>query len=278
MVSNRLSAHLGYLFNQLPMESRIEAAAKAGFTAVEHPQPFVVEARQMREELRRHDLVFSQIAAAVGDAGKGEKGLAALPGREADFREEFKRSLGYALEIGCPLIHPMAGVPEGGPGDAATETYRRNIDFAVESTASVPVKVLIEAISHAAVPGYFMSSIEAAVAVQDIFGPGNVCLLVDTFHAAATDFDVVPWISENSYRIGHVHVADHPGRHEPGTGRFPFKDFLTALQTEGYEDAIGFEYIPAATTEAGLAFLQSWKSGQWGTDSQPFLDKERGFR
>lgn len=259
MQENRLSAHLGYLFTEFPLPGRIEAAAKAGFTAIEHPQPFQIVASHMRDELKRHGLVFSQIAAAVGDASKGEKGLGAIPGREADFREAFGRSLEYALEIGCPLIHPMAGVPGDADGDAAKEAYFRNIDYAVEQTSSLPIRVLIEAISHSAVPGYHMSTLESASAIQDVFGPGNVALLVDTFHAAANGFVLPSWISENSYRIGHVHIADHPGRHEPGTGELAFDEFLHALAMENYEGAIGFEYIPSADTASGLAFLSSWK-------------------
>lgn len=258
-MANRLSAHIGYLFTELPFSQRASAASAAGFTAIEHPQPFAIPATEMMLDLKRHDLVFSQVAAAVGDAAKGEKGLAALPGREADFREGFDQALDYALAVDCPLIHPMAGVPDDAHLNAAKETYLRNIDYAVEKTMRLPLKVLIEPISHSAVPGYALSAVEEAVTVQDIFGPGNVCILVDTFHAAANGFDLPPWISGNSYRIGHVHVADHPGRHEPGTGKIDFEPILAALSEEGYDGAIGFEYIPSTTTAESLGFLPKWK-------------------
>lgn len=259
MASWRLSAHIGYLFTELPLTERVAAAAAAGFTAVEHPQPFGIEPSRMLSDLRQHGMVFSQIAAGTGDPAKGEKGLAALPGREGEFQDGFKRSLEYALKIGCPLVHPMAGVPEQSDAAQAKRTYLKNIDYAVELTSDLPIKVLIEAISHAAVPGYYMSTLEEAVIVQDIHGPGNVSLLVDTFHAAANGIDLVNWVRANAYRIGHVHIADHPGRHEPGIGRFPFGPFLQALSSEDYEGAIGFEYLPATDTSTGLEFLQTWK-------------------
>ncbi|MCV9966898.1 TIM barrel protein [Pararhizobium sp. BT-229] len=258
MMRNRFSAHLGYLFTELPLPERVAAAANAGFTAIEHPQPFAIDTAQMNEALKRHDLQFSQIAAAVGDAAKSEKGLAALSGREVDFREAFKRSLDYALAVGCPLVHPMAGVPTTIEG--SIDVYRRNMAFAVSETASTPVKVLIEPISHAAVPGYAVSTIEEAVAIQDEFGADRVRLLVDTFHGSASTVDLPNWLETNAHRVGHVHIADHPGRHEPGTGTFDFDRFLTALETNEYHGAIGFEYVPSTTTSESLRFLSGWTS------------------
>ncbi|HEV7307201.1 hydroxypyruvate isomerase family protein [Ensifer sp.] len=256
---NRLSAHIGYLFTELPLVERIEAAARAGFTAIEHPSPWDVSASEMRTRLAAHGLSFAQLSAAAGDAGKGEKGLAALPGREGDFLEGFNRALDYAVAIGCPFVHPMAGVPGNADVAAAAETYHRNLSYAVERAVGTSVKVLIEAISETAVPGYFLSTLDHASRIQDIFGPGHVSLLVDTFHAKATGADLRRWISMNGHRIGHVHVADHPGRREPGTGSIDFEAFLDVLVEQAYEGAIGFEYIPSRTTIDSAAFLPRWK-------------------
>lgn len=260
MTINRLSAHIGYLFTELALEERVAAAAAAGFTAIEHPQPFAIPAKRMKELLAEHDLVFTQLAAATGDASKGEKGISALAGRDADFRASFDRSLDYALEVGAPLVHPMAGVPGSGATEGWWDIYMSNIAYAVEKTATVPVKVLIEAISHVAVAGYAMSTLEQAMRVQDEFGPGNIALLVDTFHSAANGHDVIAWLTENSYRVGHIHIADHPGRHEPGTGTIDFGALLDTLAGQNFTGAIGFEYIPSTTTIESAAFLNGWKA------------------
>lgn len=256
----RFSAHLGYLYTELPLVERVSAAASSGFTAIEHPQPFAIPSSQMKALLSDHQLVFAQLAGGVGDAAKGEKGLAALPGRELDFREGFSRSLDYAVAVGSPLVHPMAGVP--GPDDAErwTDVYMENIRFAVERTAGTTVTVLIEALSHAAVPGYAISTLDAAIKVQDAFGPGNVSLLLDTFHARANSVDATAWLADNAFRVRHVHIADHPGRHEPGTGSFDFDGFLNALKDQKFEGAIGFEYVPSTTTIESVAFLSAWKA------------------
>ena len=258
MPINRLSAHIGYLFTELPLLERIAAAAKAGFTAIEHPQPFELPPEQMRAELVRHELELSQIAAAVGDASRGEKGIAALKGREADFRFQFDRALDYALAVGCPFVHPMAGIANASEA-AVADTYERNLSYAVARTAGSPMKVLIEAISVAAIPGYAMSTLDHAARLQDRFGLDNIALLVDTYHAQLNGTDLTTWIGDNHQRIGHIHIADHPGRHEPGTGTIDFQRFIEALLGCAYKGAIGFEYIPSMTTEESVAFLPQWK-------------------
>ncbi len=258
-MQNKLSAHIGYLFNELPLEERVAAAADTGFTAVEHPQPFAIDPKVMRKAIDEHGLGFAQLAGGAGDASKGEKGLASLPGREADFRESFDHAIEYAQIVGAPFIHPMAGVPGNNNGERARNVYLENIRYAVEQTAGTGVKVLIEAISEAAVPGYLVSTLSTAMEVQDIFGTNKVALLVDTFHAAATDVELTEWIPSNCERIGHVHIADFPGRHEPGTGVLPFDDILSALQSTGFRGAIGFEYIPSRSTAESALFMKAWK-------------------
>jgi hydroxypyruvate isomerase len=253
-----LSAHIGYLFNELPLAERMKAAAETGFTAVEHPQPFAIDATEMRKIVDELGLAFAQLAGGAGDARKGEKGLASLPGREADFRASFDKAVDYASIVGAPYVHPMAGVPGDADPARAHDAYLENIRYAVERTANTGIKVLIEAISSAAVPGYAISTLDKAASVQDSFGPGNIALLVDTFHAAVTNVDLPTWIGTNGHRIGHMHIADFPGRHEPGTGNIDFDAILQALTDVGFAGAIGFEYMPSQSTIQSARFLKSW--------------------
>lgn len=255
-----LSAHIGYLFTELPLGDRPAAARQAGFTAIEHPQPFAISTTDMARILRDEGLVFAQMAAATGDAARGEKGIAALPGRGAEFRESLARSLDYAEAIGCPFVHPMAGVPEPDTAaDAVAGTYRANLAHAVEACRNRAVSVLIEAISEAAVPGYHMSRLDRALEAATQAGGDDVLLLVDTFHARANGEDAAAFVTAHAKRIGHIHIADHPGRHEPGTGSIDFGPLLDALESTGYRHAVGFEYIPAGRTEDGLGWLAAWR-------------------
>jgi hydroxypyruvate isomerase len=135
-----------------------------------------------------------------------------------------------------------------------------NIAYAVERTAATSAKVLIEAIGRTAVPGYAVSRLEDAVRIQDAFGADIVSLLADTFHAASNGEDVISWIDENAYRIGHVHIADYPGRHEPGTGTIDFDGVLDALAKHKFSGAIGFEYVPSTNTLESAQFVARWKA------------------
>jgi 2-dehydrotetronate isomerase len=260
-LENLFSAHIGYLFNEIPIADRIPAAARTGFTAIEHPQPFAIPAGTMRKALAAHDLVFTQLAGGTGDLSRGEKGLAAMPGREQDFREGFNRALEYAVDVGCQFIHPMAGTPAN-KDMRAQDVYMGNIQFAVEQTASSGVGILIEAISDMAMSGYAVSTLDQAANIQDVFGTNTIALLLDTFHAKATGIQIEEWIFLNAYRIGHVHIADFPDRHEPGTGTLDFNAILTALTKCQYQGAIGFEYIPSIPTRESAGFLATWKSRQ----------------
>lgn len=241
----RLSAHIGYLYTELPLADRLAAAARDGFAAVEHPEPWSIPAAEMAARLADLGLTLAQVTSGMGEPG--EKGLASLPGREPAFRQGFGRAMDYALATGCRFVHPMAGVG----GDEAT--YRGNIDWALAACRGTGLRLLVEAI---AIPGYHMGSLAAACRLQDACP--DIALLFDSYHATVLGEDPSAWVRANAARIGHVHLADHPGRHEPGTGRIDFPALLSALQDAGYPGAIGFEYIPSAATSPGTAFLADW--------------------
>ena len=243
---NLLSAHIGYLYTELSLAERLAAAARDGFTAIEHPEPWALPAAEMRQRLADLGLVLAQVSSGMGMAG--EKGLAALPGRDGDFRTSFLRAVDYALATGCPFVHPMAGVA----GEMAC--YDANIGWALDQIAGSGLRLLIEAIT---IPGYHMATLAQAMALQDRFG-GAPMLLFDSYHAAVLGHDPVAWVQDNAARIGHVHIADHPGRHQPGTGSLRLPALRAALQDAGYAGAIGFEYIPTGPTAESLGFLPGW--------------------
>lgn len=247
----RWSAHLGYLYTELPLVDRIAAAARDGFNAIEHPAPYGIPATEMRARLNDLGLTFSQITSGMGDPQAGEKGLACLAGREAEFREGVLRAIDYASVVGCPYIHPMAGVPKGDD----PSPYRDNIATTVELARDAGMRVLVEAIT---IPGYAMGTLDKAAALQDELAD-HLDLLFDTYHAKVLDVEAVEWIAREARRIGHVHIADHPGRHEPGTGQINFQPILKALFSDGYRGAVGFEYVPSRPTPETISFLDDWK-------------------
>lgn len=266
----RWSAHLGYLYTELPLVERAAAAARDGFTAVEHPAPFEVPAQEMKARLDDLGLTFSQITTGMGRADLKEKGLAALPGREAEFVDGVKRAIDYAQVIGCPYLHPMAGAPPAEHDrNTVLHTYRGNVAQALELARDAGVRILVEAIT---LPGYAMPTLDAAMSLQDAFA-GDIDLLFDTYHASTLGTDLESWIRVFGSRVGHVHIADHPGRGEPGSGHLRFEPFLQQLLTGGYDGAIGFEYVPSRTTSETLGFLPAWKALTETTDLQSMGDE-----
>lgn len=253
-----LSAHIGYLFTELPLVDRIGAARLAGFDAIEHPAPFSIPARELKRLLDAEGLPFAQFASPMGDASKKEKGLAALAGRQAEFRDGFQRALDYAETIDCPYVHPMAGSTADPDAEKVLE---ENLVFAVEACKGRKPSVLIEAISTAVVPGYVLNHPDQSIRLAERLGD-EVKILLDTFHAASCEVDAAGFITRHARRIGHIHAADHPGRHEPGSGGLDFDTLLDTLEAVGFRGAIGFEYVPSAGTVDSLEWMSAWRAHQ----------------
>ncbi|KLK90874.1 hydroxypyruvate isomerase [Microvirga vignae] len=249
----RYSAHLGYLFTELPLEKRFAAAREAGFAEVEHPSPYGLPAERVRSLCEEHGLAFAQLALPAGDASRGEKGIACLPGRELEFEASVTMGLDYAMRIGSRFVHVMSGVlPNDMNREEVWPTYLRNVETACKAAEAARMPVLVEPIGAATLANYMMDDPYLALRAIKEIGAPNLFMLFDAFHAANAGIDPVAFVQEHHDRIAHVHIADHPGRHEPGTGTIDFVSLFAALNTANYTGSIGLEYIPAATTEAGL--------------------------
>lgn len=249
----KLSAHLGYMFNEMPLERRFEAARKAGFSIVEHPGPYALPASRVVELCRDNGLAFSQIGLPAGDLERGEKGFACLTGREDDFRASVETGVGYARDIGCPYVHVMAGVL---PGDAdwkrAWSVYLENLTHACEVATAAGLSVFVEPIGVATIANYFIDHPDLALRAMTEVDAPNLYMLFDAFHAMNAGVDPIAFVAAHHRCMRHVHVADWPDRHEPGTGRIDFQKFFQLLAEVDFSGPVGLEYIPKTTTSAGL--------------------------
>ncbi|WP_108461573.1 hydroxypyruvate isomerase family protein [Devosia naphthalenivorans] len=257
-MSFRYSAHIGYLFGEMPLQARVDAAARNGFSAVEHPSPYAILAETMRDLLASAGVAYTQFGLRSGNAEAGEKGI----GIFADRREEFKRSvaeaIAYARTIGVDKLHAMAGVlPEAQRLPGHWDCYVENLRFAAREAGQHGISIIIEAMSAQAVPDYYIDTPDRAVEAIEATGAPNIGLLLDIFHTASTGLDIEQIIRRHSSRILHVHIADAPGRHEPGSGQIDFDRVEAVLEEVGYGGLLGCEYSPADNTEAGLGWLQA---------------------
>ncbi len=253
----RFNAHLGYQFTEFAPLDRFEKAAQAGFKAVEWPAVYSHSPQRLREIIEELGLTWIQVTLPFGDTSRGEKGMAAIPGREAEFLEGLSSAIEYAKALGAAWIHPMAGVV-GEWNPEIRKTYVDNISRAIKQAADNGLGTLIEVIGEGEVPGYGMCSYDRAEQVISETGCESLRLIFDTYHAQNITGDVIGQFRKSKDRIGHIQVADVPGRHEPGTGRIDFDRFLSEVDQSDYRGWIGCEYKPATTTLAGLQYLHKY--------------------
>ncbi|TPE49677.1 hydroxypyruvate isomerase family protein [Amaricoccus solimangrovi] len=269
MTSFPLSAHIGYLFTERPMPERIAAAAAAGFDAVEHPAPYAIPAPEMAALLRRARLTYTQFGLRSGDASAGEKGIGIFPDRREEFARDLVEGLDYAEAIGVKLVHAMAGVlPEAGRLAEHWECYVENLARAARAAAPRGITIIVEPMSALAVPDYFIATPDRAAEAIHAAAEPNVGLLLDMFHTAAAGLDVEATIRAHAPLIRHAHVADYPGRHEPGSAGLDFGLIARTLAAIGYGGRLGCEYVPAGRTEDGLAWMNRHRA-KWVNDTNP---------
>ena len=258
----QLAANLSTLFTEQPFLDRYDAAAAAGFRAVECQFPYAVPADAIRERLDRLGLTQVLLNTPPGNAAAGERGLAALPGRVADFQAALQQALHYARTLGCPRIHVMAGVqPVGATLAECRAQFVGNLVYAADLCAGQGITLMIEPINtRVDVPGYVIDTTGVAVdCLREIARP-NVKLQYDVYHMQIMEGDVARSIERLLPFIGHIQIADNPGRHEPGTGEIHFPWLLAHLDALGYEGWVGCEYLPSGDTLSSLGWARSYLS------------------
>ena len=250
----RFAANLSFLFNEVPFLERFGAAAEQGFKAVEFMFPYEWPADDLRALLDAHHLQLVLFNAAQGDWAAGERGIAALPGREAEFDASVEVALGYARVLGNKLIHVMAGLePSGG---ANAKTFVANLRRGADRAAEHGVTLIIEPINTRDMPGYFLSRTRQALDIIAEAGRPNVGLQFDLYHRHVMEGDVVGGLKEAKSVIRHLQIASPPDRGEPDHGELGYKTLLMLIDASGYGGYIGLEYKPRAGTVAGLKWMK----------------------
>ncbi len=259
----KFSAHIGFLFNEMAFDDRFEAAHMAGFSAVEHPSPFRTPASKVAKLLNENGLVFVQTGFPAGDPAKGEKGFAALRDRRDDFRGSINKTLDYAGEIGCKMLHTMAGiVPSGASHHVMWEDYIENLGFVADAALSHGIDIIIEPIGPGTIANYFIAQPTVAVDALRTVNRPNVKILFDVFHSVSVGTEPISFIAEYSSEIGHVQIADYPGRHEPGSAIVDFDKVFAALNQCAYVGHVGCEYHPSGVTTDSFGWMEKWRSEQ----------------
>ena len=254
--------NLSMVFTELPFLDRFDAAAAAGFAAVEFWWPreeflggLMPQALAARVEDVGLDVALMNLDG--GDFAAGERGLAGVPGREVAFRHGLPMALDVAERLNCHRLNALAGrLAPGGDRADQLRLLEESLAFAAD-LAPRDTTITLEALNSIDVPGYLLPSSRSALDVIDQVGRRNVGFQLDVYHLAVEGEDPAVVIREAAGRIAHVQFADVPGRHEPGTGSLPFRDLLQALEDVGFRGAIGLEYSPSRPGAPDFSFVES---------------------
>jgi hydroxypyruvate isomerase len=268
----RFAANLHYLFNELPFEDRFAAAARAGFRGVEAQVPYALPAARTAALLRHNGLTMALIDTPQGDWDRGERGLAAVPGREAEFRDGVRMAADYAAAIGCECVHVIAGiVPDGADRDAMQPTYLENLAFAADYLGKSGVTAVIEPINPllGVVPegetyttfgmrGFYLTRVAQAIEALDAVAHPNLHLHLDFYHLQMTEGRLAENFRAVAPRTRHLQLAGVPGRHEPDVGEINYPFLFDLIDELGFAGWVGCEYRPRAGTLAGLGWAAAY--------------------
>ena len=252
----RFAANVSIAFKEYPFRERFQHAARAGFAAVEFMSPFAYDVEQVVAVVKEADLKVVQFNFLDGDLAAGERGYASHPDKQSLWRGELLRALELGQQLGVRQINSLVGtVLEGIGREVQMECLVENLRWAVPHLEEAGLPLMVEALNVYDNPGYLLTTSYEVLDVLDAVGSSWVKFQYDVYHMQRMEGDLVHTIRGCIDRIGHVQIADNPGRHEPGTGEINYHFVLAALEETGYDGYIGLEYIPSGKTEDSFYWL-----------------------
>jgi hydroxypyruvate isomerase len=255
----KFAANLTMLFTEVPFLDRFARARQAGFEFVEYLFPYPYEATELRRRLDDHGLRQVLFNLPSGDWAAGDRGIGASPGREAEFRAGVPKAIEYAKTLGVPRLNCLAGKRVAGRSDEEHwQTLVQNARFAAQELAPHGLELLVEPINHFDIPGFFLNRTGDTLRLLDEIGQPNVRVQYDIYHAQREEGELAATLAKHLARIGHIQIADNPGRHQPGTGEINFPFLFRRLDELNYPGYVGLEYAPTPDTVGSLGWLRDY--------------------
>ena len=255
----KFAANLSFLFQDLEFLERFSASAECGFKAVEYLFPYDYAPEKIRDTLASHGLIQALFNLLPGDWEAGERGLAALPGREAEFRSAVAQAGEYADALQCGQVHVMAGiVPDGADPAPFEEAYISNLRYAADYFAARGVRTLIEPLNSFDMPGYLLNGSKQARRIIEAVGSDNLYLQYDVYHLQIMEGNLAHSFERDLDIISHVQIAGVPRRFEPTIGEINYPYLFDLFDRLGYDGWVGCEYRPEGETRAGLGWARGF--------------------
>ena len=257
----RFAANLSMMYQEFEFLDRFAAAAADGFKAVEFLFPYAFPKEEVAKRLKDAGLENVLFNLPPGNWEAGERGMAAIPGREAEFAAAIDKALDYAAALGCPRLHVMAGIPQAGADRAKCRaTYVANLRLAAEKAAKAGRDVLMEPINTRDIPGYFLNRQDDAQAIRAEIGAPNLKVQFDLYHCQIVEGDLAMKLKRDIAHVGHMQIAGVPERHEPDLGEVNYPYLFGVIDQLGYKGWIGCEYRPRNGTRNGLGWFAPYRA------------------
>lgn len=251
------SANLNFLFNEVPFMERFSAAAKAGFKNVEFMFPYDFDQNEVKKQLQENNLKLVLVNLPAGNWNEGDRGIAADPARKGEFINGVAKAIEAAKLLEVTKVNCLVGKVTGSNQEEIMANLLDNISFAADEFQKVGLDLMIEPINHLDIPGFFLNTTDQVMELIYVLNKPNIYLQYDIYHAEREGEDHNQVIEKYISKIGHVQVADNPGRNQPGTGVIPVKNLFDKLLTLGYKGYIGFEYKPTGDTVESLSWVKT---------------------
>ena len=273
----RFAANLTMMYTEVPFLDRFAAAARDGFDAVEYLFPYDHAPEEIAQRLQAHGLTQALFNLPPGDWAAGERGMACLPGREAEFAASVERAIPYALATGCQRLHAMAGLVPAPAGSGSPEvqgkaqleaqaarraTYISNLRVAARRLARHGITLVIEPINTRDIPGYYLNYQQQAHDVLAEVAEPNTGVQMDFYHCQIMEGDLTRRLERHFSGVAHIQIAGVPDRHEPDGGEVNYPALFDRLDALGYTGFVGCEYRPAGATSAGLRWLHHYRASR----------------
>lgn len=253
----RFAASLTFLWSDRPFIARFDAAARAGFGAVEYMFPYAEDLDAIAGELRRLGLRQVLFNLPAGDWAAGDRGMAVDPARRSEFRQGVRLGIDVARRLGCPRVNCLVGRQlDGVPVEEQWACLVDNIKSAAAAFEKVGLVLLVEPVNTFDIPGFFLRSTSEAFHLQDAVGAANLKVQFDVYHAQRMEGNLTHTLTRNIGRIGHIQVADAPDRNQPGTGEINFAYLFRALDRTDYGGEVGLEYRPSGATDESFDWIE----------------------
>ena len=251
-------ANITFLFRERPLVERFAAARDAGFSAVEILSTEDASVDQLVSAASATGLQVALCNAPMGDFLSGGPGLSAVPGHQGEFRSGLLQARTMADALHCSRVHIGPSlVPAGMNWQDCYDVYLENVIYAARQLAESSITMTIEPLNNIDMPQIFLSSAAQVLDIIDAAEEPNILLQFDVYHMSQMENDYLAVLEANIGRIGHIQIADQPGRGEPGSGKLDFEVLFSLLDSLGYDGWVGAEYKPSGITEQTLGWFEA---------------------